>query len=193
MVATVDFSTHKGKNILKAKAEVVANPRSALQQANRARFVALLAIGKMLQPILALGYKEYAGTVSWLNKFMSTNAYSGLMIWDPTPLSWITDLSKVVVAEGQLYPAPFSGASNSDTTLELQFLPTAIANQNTEDLFIGVAMCESDTVYSIKAVQRSAGLVVFTFGTYKGNLLRWVLYFAKWHHSFEFICRNARY
>ena len=162
-VGNVVFSTHKGQNILKAKAEIVANPRSVLQQANRARFVALMAIGRMLRPILALGFKEYAGSVTWLNKFMSTNSYSDLMIWDDTTSSWLTQLENVVVAEGQLLPTPFLDVASSATTLNVNWETSPLANQSAEDLLIIVVMCKSDTQYQIKEVARSSGAADIAF------------------------------
>ena len=51
-VGSVVFSTWKGKNIIKEKPATVANPRTANQVANRSRFVAMIALAKLLRPLL---------------------------------------------------------------------------------------------------------------------------------------------
>lgn len=162
-VGNVVFSTHKGKNILKAKAEIVANPRTGQQQANRAKFSALLALGRVLRPILALGFKEYAGSVSWLNRFMSTNSYSDVLVWAPASQTWEVQLEYVVVSEGQLLPTPLIVFGNSVDSFGVEWSVDTLANQASNDLFIGVAMCGNQTVYSIKTTTRAIGAESFIF------------------------------
>lgn len=138
-VGNVVFSTHKGQNILKQKPEIVANPRTASQQAARARFTALLAFGLLLRPILAIGFRQFGGQVSWLNKFMSVNALSGFMAFNPTTLTYNGDFNNLVISDGSLFPRPFE-ATASATEVEVTWSPDGIANQSDEDLFFAVVI-----------------------------------------------------
>ena len=82
-VGNAVFSQWKGRNVLKQKPEIVTNPRTALQQQQRSKFVTLMALGKSLRTALQLGFKEYANQMSWLNRFMSTNNGSGVLNFIP--------------------------------------------------------------------------------------------------------------
>lgn len=133
-VGNVVFSTHKGQNILKQKPEIVANPRTASQQLARARFTALLQIGLLLRPLLPIGFRQFGGQVSWLNKFMSINSASGLMVLDPNTLVYVPDWNNLVISDGSLYPTAYIGvADGTDVTLTWWNIPEA--NQSDEDLF----------------------------------------------------------
>lgn len=133
-VGNVVFSTHKGQNILKQKPEIVANPRTASQQLARARFTALLALGLLLRPILPIGFRQFGGQVSWLNKFMSVNSYSGLMALSVPTGEYGTDWNNLVISDGSLLPTVFSGTASA-TEVELTWPSSGIANQSDEDLF----------------------------------------------------------
>jgi hypothetical protein len=133
-VGNVVFSTHKGQNILKQKPEIVANPRTASQQLARARFTALLQIGLLLRPLLPIGFRQFGGQVSWLNKFMSINSASGLMVLDTVNLVYTPDWNNLVISDGSLYPTPYIGvADGTDVTLTWWNIPQA--NQSDEDIF----------------------------------------------------------
>ncbi len=133
-VGNVVFSTHKGQNILKQKPEIVANPRTASQQLARARFTALLAIGLLLRPILPIGFRQFGGRVSWLNKFMSMNSNSGLMALSGPVGEYATIWSNLVISDGTMFPTVFTGTASA-TEVELTWPIATIANQSDEDLF----------------------------------------------------------
>ncbi len=133
-VGNVVFSTHKGQNILKQKPEIVANPRTASQQLARARFTALLAIGLLLRPILPIGFRQFGGQVSWLNKFMSMNSNSGLMALSGPVGEYATIWSNLVISDGTMFPTVFTGTASA-TEVELTWPIATIANQSDEDLF----------------------------------------------------------
>lgn len=179
-VGALVFTQNKGRNIVKSAPTVVANPRSAQQQANRSRFVALLALGKTLRPILQLGYKEYAHLMSWLNKFMSTNANNDLMVWDEINANWDIDYSKLVVAEGSLHPQPVGLNEVDGDNLILAWNPTPISNQNADDKLCVVAFCKTETLYSLREVSRSAGTVTLGFSPTlnNGDLITWSAFFV---------------
>lgn len=178
-VGSLVFSQNKGLNIVKAAPTVVANPRSAQQQANRSRFVALLALGKSLRPILQLGYKEYAHVMSWLNKFMSTNASSGLMVWDAVNFDWNIDFSKLVVAEGSLHPQPVGLNEVDGNDLILDWNPVPISNQNAADKLCIVAFCKTETLYSLREISRSVGTITLSFSPTlnNGDVITWSAFF----------------
>ena len=156
-VGNAVFRTHKGQNILSQKPEVVANPRSGQQQANRARFTALLAMAKLLRPILCLGFKEYSGTMSWMNRFMSTNATSGLFNWNAVSNDWEANYNNLVVAEGSLYPAPIALDSIAGNTISIAFETVLNANQSSDDKLYLLAMKGNDTVLSLGLLERQDG------------------------------------
>lgn len=155
-VGNVVFTTHKGQNVLKQKPEIVANPRSAQQQANRARFISLMALGRTLRPILCQGFKEYAHKMSWLNRFMSTNATNDLMVWNIDQNEWDVDFSKIVISEGQLMPSLIDVAHDG-TMLNLSWIQTPIANQSGNDRLFVVVMHGGNTYYGLGDNKRSEG------------------------------------
>lgn len=169
-VGNAVFSQWKDKNILKQKPEIVANPRSAQQQSNRARFVALMQLGLLLRPVLQIGFKEYSHKMSWLNKFMSTNTGSNLFEWTGTPESgsWTRNNENLVISEGSLYPSlPTSAAFTNASTFQIEFSAIAVGNQTFSDSFIGIAMSESQTVVisRLEGITRSDGVAQFIFPT----------------------------
>lgn len=146
-VGNAVFSTWKGRNILKQKAEIVANPRSSLQQANRARFLALLALGKALRPVAQLGFKEYAATVTWLNRFMSTNSTNNTFSWNEATVTWDLNPERIIVAEGSLYPEPLIFNEIDDDNMIVDWDISLKANQQLSDRFIGVAYTATSLVF----------------------------------------------
>lgn len=136
-VGNAVFSTWKGRNVLKQKAETVANPRTILQQMNRLRFTTLLNIGKSLQPIITYGFSELK-KYTWLNNFMRINSYTDFLTWDDVTQSWVTNLNNLVLASGNLFVTPIldSGVTdngNGTSTLGITIAPGVTANQNTQD------------------------------------------------------------
>lgn len=177
-VGNLVFRTHKGQNIISQKAEIVANPRSGQQQANRSRFTMLMALGLLLRPIIALGFKEYSGRLSWLNKFQSTNSYSDVLIWDAINSEWQQDLNKVVISEGSLHQTELTADSATATTVTANWDNTVVANQSANDKFYGVAFSESETIYSLGTAERGNSSALFTFLTSNaGNSVTIVGYF----------------
>lgn len=157
-VGNAVFTTWKNLNILKQKPEIVANPRSAGQLASRARFVMLLQFGKLLRPILQMGFREYAGTMSWLNKFMSSNALNDFLLLDGVSAQWVPDFQNLVVAEGSIFPTPFTGVGTG-TDIDISWEPTPINNQSENDLAYAVAIGAREQAFSLGIVPRSAGTI----------------------------------
>ena len=168
-VGNATFSQWKGRNILKQKPSVVANPRSAQQQSNRSRFVALMQMALLLRPVIAMGFKEYASQMSWMNKFMSTNTNSGLFEWvgDAETGNWVRTSQNIVIAEGSLYPTPFGSSFANASTLNLSWFPGVVANQTSADSFICIAVAETQlaTISRLDGVTRSDAGSQFIFDT----------------------------
>lgn len=136
-VGNAVFSTWKGRNVLKQKAETVANPRTILQQMNRLRFTTLLNIGKSLQPIITYGFLELK-KYTWLNNFMRINSYTDFLTWDDGTQSWVVNLNNMVIASGNLFVTPINDTGVTDngddtSTLHINIDPTVLANQNPQD------------------------------------------------------------
>jgi len=157
-VGNVVFSTHKGQNILKQKPEIVANPRTASQQLARARFTALLALGLLLRPILPIGFRQFGGQVSWLNKFMSVNSYSGLMALSVPTGEYGTDWNNLVISDGSLVPTVFTGTASA-TEVELTWPTATIANQSDEDLFFCFVTGEQSQQYALGTASHVDGTI----------------------------------
>lgn len=163
-VGNAVFSQWKGRNVLKQKPEIVTNPRTALQQQQRSKFVTLMALGKSLRPALQLGFKEYANQMSWLNRFMSTNNGSGVLNFVAEYNVWETDLSKIVISEGSLNPT-FIGIDSIDagdiidgvamTNLTLSWPKIPVNNQSIDDRIVVVVMYNESTVYKLREVTRN--------------------------------------
>lgn len=157
-VGNVVFSTHKGQNILKQKPEIVANPRTASQQLARARFTALLAMGLLLRPILPIGFRQFGGQVSWLNKFMSMNSKNNLLALDPLLSEYVTDWNNLVISDGTMFPTVFTGTASA-TEVELTWPTAAIANQSDEDLFFCFVTGELSQEYALGTTTRLYGTI----------------------------------
>lgn len=166
-VGNAVFTQWKGKNVLKQKPEIVTNPRTALQQQQRSRFTTLMAIGKSLRPVLQLGFKEYAGSVTWLNRFISTNTNSGLLSWDEPTQTWEAALKNLVVSEGSLHPTFVSidsveigpvvnGVAMTDVVCTWEW--PAISNQNNLDTLVVVLISGAYTTYSIRQITRNGSM-----------------------------------
>ena len=156
-VGNATFSQWKGLNILKAKIAVMTNPRSSLQQANRARFVALLGFAKLWRPILQFGFKEYAGRMSWMNRFMSVNSTNGFVQWDNPNSSWVAHPGLLVIAEGSLFPTPFVVSDADTASIVVNFAGTAVNNQATNDRVFVLVSTANETKFMLGTVTRAAG------------------------------------
>jgi len=154
-VGNATFSQWKGLNILKAKIAVMTNPRSSLQQANRARFVALLGFAKLWRPILQFGFKEYAGRMSWMNRFMSVNSSNGFLAWDNVESTWVTHPEKLVIAEGSLFPTPFVVSDADTASIIVNFAGTATNNQATNDRVFALVSTKNETKFMLGTVPRA--------------------------------------
>ena len=168
-IGDVVFTQNKGRQIAKLYQPNVANPRTGQQQANRSRFVALLALGKLLRVVLPLGFKEYSGSLSWLNRFMSTNSSNGLLSWDEPTSSWLPAYQNLVISEGSLYPTTIEVDDLVAGELIVKWLTDIFANQSADDELVIIAFVAGQTEMSIRQVIRSAGNVTLTFGTAPGN------------------------
>ena len=178
-IGDIVFQQNKGRQVAKLYQPQVANPRSGQQQANRARFVALMALGRSLMAVLRLGFKEYAGTVSWLNRFMSTNSSSGLMVWNNGTGIWEPDYNNLVIAEGSLLQSNVTFTSLVGAVLTVEWDTNTLGNQSTNDALCIVAFCNNDTVTDIGNVARSAGTRTVTFLNVPavGDIVTFVSYF----------------
>lgn len=168
-IGDVVFTQNKGRQIAKLYQPNVANPRTGQQQANRSRFVALLALGKLLRVVLPLGFKEYASSLSWLNRFMSTNSSNGLMAWDEPTSSWLPAYQNLVISEGSLYPTTIEVNTLVAENLTIKWFTNIFANQSADDELVIIAFVAGQTVMSIRQVIRSDGDVTLTFGTAPAN------------------------
>lgn len=162
-VGNVVFSTHKGQNILKQKPEIVANPRTASQQLARARFTALLAIGLLLRPILPIGFRQFGGQVSWLNKFMSINSASGLMVLSMPSGIYVPDWNNLVISDGSLVPTVFTGTASA-TEVELTWPTATIANQSDEDLFFCFVTGAQSQQFALGTASHVDGTITIPMG-----------------------------
>lgn len=168
-IGDVVFTQNKGRQIAKLYQPNVANPRTGQQQANRSRFVALLALGKLLRVVLPLGFKEYSGSLSWLNRFMSTNSSNGLLSWDEPTSSWLPAYQNLVISEGSLYPTTIEVETLVAEDLTIKWTPFIFANQSADDELVIIAFVAGQTQMSIRQVIRSVGDVTLTFDTAPAN------------------------
>ena len=168
-IGDVVFTQNKGRQIAKLYQPNVANPRTGQQQANRSRFVALLALGKLLRLVLPLGFKEYSGSLSWLNRFMSTNSSNGLLSWDEPTSSWLPAYQNLVISEGSLYPTTIEVETLVAENLTIVWTASIFANQSPDDELVIIAFVAGQTEVSIREVIRSVGEATLTFGTAPAN------------------------
>ena len=168
-IGDVVFTQNKGRQIAKLYQPNVANPRTGQQQANRSRFVALLALGKLLRVVLPLGFKEYSGSLSWLNRFMSTNSSNGLLSWDEPTSSWLPAYQNLVISEGSLYPTTIEVDTLVAADLTIKWNVEIFANQAPDDELVIIAFVAGQTAMSIRQVIRSVGEATLSFDTAPAN------------------------
>lgn len=168
-IGDVVFTQNKGRQIAKLYQPNVANPRTGQQQANRSRFVALLALGKLLRIVLPLGFKEYSGSLSWLNRFMSTNSSNGLLSWDEPTSSWLPAYQNLVISEGSLYPTTIEVDTLVSADLTIKWNVEIFANQAPDDELVIIAFVAGQTAMSIRLVIRSVGEATLSFDTAPAN------------------------
>ena len=168
-IGDVVFTQNKGRQIAKLYQPNVANPRTGQQQANRSRFIALLALGKLLRVVLPLGFKEYASSLSWLNRFMSTNSSNGLLAWDEPTSSWLPAYQNLVISEGSLYPTTIEVDTLVAADLTIKWNVEIFANQAPDDELVIIAFVAGQTAMSIRLVIRSVGEATLSFDTAPAN------------------------
>lgn len=168
-IGDIVFQQNKGRQVAKLYQPNVANPRTGQQQANRSRFVALLALGKLLRVVLPLGFKEYAGTFSWLNRFMSTNSSNGLLSWDEPTSSWLPAYQNLVISEGSLYPTTIEVDTLVAADLTIKWTASIVANQAPDDELVIIAFVAGQTAMAIRQSTRSIGEATLTFDTAPAN------------------------
>lgn len=168
-IGDIVFAQHKGVQVAKLYQPNVTNPRTGQQQANRSKFTALLAQGRLLRPVAVLGFKEYAGRVSWLNRFMSTNSYNDFLIWDEPTGSWLPQYQNLVISEGSLFQSQFNLNELDGADLIIDFPTATFANQSADDELVIIAFVGNQLQSSIRTVIHSAGTVTLTFGNAPTN------------------------
>ena len=162
-VGSIVFSTWKGKNIIKEKPATVANPRTANQVANRSRFVAMIALAKLLRPLLPTGFREYASKVTWMNRFMTVNSSNDAFYYDLMNTTWDVNYQYVVISEGSLFPTPISAtASAGSNTITVNWTTLSNGNQNNLDQFCVLAIVDGYTHQELNAEVRETGVCEIT-------------------------------
>ena len=183
-IGSMVFRQNKGRQHAQQYQPLVANPRSALQQLNRARFVALMAFGRLLRPLIAIGFKEYAGSISWLAKFMSTNAASSLMEYSGLTTSWLPNSENLVIAEGSLQQNPFDVDNITALGFDLTWTNTPVANQSSDDkLSYLVSKAGAEPLMHRfnegAPVNRSAGTTTIAYPLVDGDIFTIVSFFVR--------------
>jgi len=183
-IGSMVFRQNKGQQIAQQHQPIVANPRSALQQTNRARFVALMAFGRLLRPLIAIGFKEYAGRLSWLQKFMSTNTSSNLFVWNEATTSWIPNPENLVIAEGSLHQNPFDVDNVTALGFDLTWNNTPVANQSSSDKLSYLVSKDGVEPLMFRfnggaPVDRSAGTTTIAYPLVDGDEVTIVAFFVR--------------
>lgn len=179
------FRQHQGQQIASQYQPLVANPRSAMQQAQRTLFVALLALGRLLRPVIVVGFKEYNGRrMSWLNKFQSTNSAVGLYVWNSGTSSWDYNPQALVISEGSLQQNVFTVTGVTVGGLVLNWDATPIANQSSDDkLSYLVTVDDGEPVFfrfnGGAPVDRSAGTAPVSVTIANGQVVTVVAFFVR--------------
>lgn len=177
-VGGVTFSKWKDKNVIKQKAVTVANPRTDMQVANRNRFTTLMAIGRQYIGVLRIGFLEYAGRMTWLNRFMQTNSFNGFIITDEVTKTQLIEYKFMTIAEGKILPTAHASTANG-TTASIIWNPTPTGNQATSDLAIALLISDSDVteVTQLSNINRSAGSLTVPLNATNGSTVYTYLFF----------------
>lgn len=123
-VGGATFSTWKGKNVLKSKATVVANPQTDKQIAQRTAFANLVTLYRLMVAIISLGYKELAIGKSAFNAFLGFNVKNAYDKTTPPAATFIPENFKC--SQGTIASViPISlVADDSDATIVVDYPTT---------------------------------------------------------------------
>jgi hypothetical protein len=181
-VGGTTFTTWKGKNVLKSKAVVVANPRKPKQVARRDVFTTLLSWFRLIASVVNVGFIEMAKGMSSYNAFMSYNLLYG---WDWTDLEDpVYTPDAFIISKGSIASTPITTvvADISDGTVEFTFPTTAtLPGQSLTDLVICAARNGDKDVWTcaVSSTARSTGTYALTLpaGTENGDTIECYLGF----------------
>lgn len=158
-VGGTTFSSWKGINVLKAKAEQVANPNTPGQQEQRSKLRKAVAVFRAAHDTIDVGMMQQAVKMSGYNAFVSENLKNGAFLG--TTLAAVDDLSKLVISKGTLASTAFNVEAFEvvDPTIEISWSAAPSGNQTASDLAYFVVIGEDGTLIaeSNGVVQRSAG------------------------------------
>lgn len=155
--ANAVFSKWKGKNTMRSKALQVRNPQTDGQLKQRAKFSILVHLSTLVAALLRVGMKEMSSTVTQFNAFITENSFNGFLSWTGT--QWNTDYTKLVVSKGSLDPtnATLSAMANNDTSVDVNFAPSATGNQSVGDKACILVVTPNETKMKIAEDARSTG------------------------------------
>lgn len=163
-VGGTTFSSWKGINVLKAKAEQVANPNTPGQQEQRTKLRKAVSVFRSAHDSIDVGMMQQAVKMSGYNAFVSANLKNGAFLGS-TAMP-IDDLSKLVISKGTLASTPFTVQSFevAEPTIEIDWSTAVTGNQTSADLAYFVVIGEDGVVIaeSNGTVPRSAGTISTT-------------------------------
>lgn len=97
-VGEATFTTWKGKNVLKSKAQNGYSNPSQAQLNNNEKFAVMVALYRSIAGIVTSGFKAQANGQSEYNGFMQENRYSETVTGSPG--SYKVDTSKLMISKG---------------------------------------------------------------------------------------------
>lgn len=105
-----------GVQIYSALAGAVSNPRTEKQVSHRARFSAIIAVGRAMKGAVRIGYRDEAAKrrlTSSFNMFVKSNMHN--VSYDKESATTTIDYAHVTIAEGEVPPVLFSGVTFAES------------------------------------------------------------------------------
>lgn len=130
-VGGVTFSTWKGLNVLKGKAENVQQPNSDAQILQRNKMALMVEVFRSAPALFKIGFRSFAVKMSEFNAFIKYNINDAIVVTPPTDVD--IDFPELLVAKGPLSPTSITGviATDQSASVDVSFSQSVTAPDQT--------------------------------------------------------------
>lgn len=178
------FSSWKGLNVLKTKAESVEQPNTVAQQTQKNRMALMVQFARAAKPVIDIGYKEQAINKSEFNAFIGDNIMSATAA--PTPPTVEPDFTELKYSKGSLSDTAIDSIASADASADVTLsYSTALEAPDQAASDLAFAVCINTTNgssgYAAGTDARSDGSVTVTLSANAstGDEIECYLFFSK--------------
>lgn len=194
-IGGVTFSSWKGLNVAKGKAENVQQPNTEAQLLQRSKMAIIVALFRSIAAIVNTGFKGLAINMSPFNAFTSYNIKNAVAALTATMAELV--YASIVIAKGTLTATPITDLSGVAAQLDVVFDFSAIAAAPDQSLLDGaLAVVINETNGDISFIggqaDRGAGAETVTMNEAltAGDVVHGYLFFT---NEAETVVSDSRY